>query len=34
MDGGLQGILATLLGQDTEKLENLDTIDILVLRGK
>ena len=30
--GGLQGILATVLGQDIEKLENLDTINILVLR--
>lgn len=30
--GGLQGILATVLGQDAEKLENLDPINILVLR--
>ncbi len=29
--GGLQGILATVLGQDMEKLEDLDTIDVLVL---
>ena len=32
--GGLQGLLATILGQDAEKLENLDTINILVLRNK
>lgn len=29
--GGLQGILATVLGQDMERLEDLDTIDVLVL---
>lgn len=29
--GGLQGVLATVLGQDMEDLENLDTIHILVL---
>lgn len=32
--GGLQGLLATVLGQDAEKLENLDTINVLVLRCK
>lgn len=32
--GGLQGVLATVLGQDIEKLENLDTIHVLVLRSK
>lgn len=32
--GGLQGLLATILGQDSEKLEDLDTINILVLRSK
>ena len=30
--GGLQGILATVLGQDAEKLENVEPINILVLR--
>lgn len=30
--GGLQGLLATVLGQDAEKLENLDPINILLLR--
>lgn len=30
--GGLQGILATVLGQDVEKLEDLDPINILVMR--
>ncbi len=30
--GGLQGVLATILGQDIEELEDLDTIDVLVLR--
>ena len=30
--GGLQGVLATVLGQDIEKLENLDTINVLLLR--
>ncbi len=29
--GGLQGLLATVLGQDAEKLENLDPINILLL---
>lgn len=32
--GGLQGVLATVLGQDMEDLENLDTIHVLVLRNK
>lgn len=30
--GGLQGLLATVLGQDAEKLENLDIMNVLVLR--
>ena len=30
--GGLQGILATVLGQDAEKLENVAPINVLVLR--
>lgn len=30
--GGLQGVLATILGQDLDKLEDLDTIDILLMR--
>ena len=30
--GGLQGILATALGQDIEKLEDVDPINVLVLR--
>lgn len=30
--GGLQGLLATVLGQDIEDLQDLDTINILVLR--
>ncbi len=30
--GGLQGLLATVLDQDTEKLEDLDTINVLLLR--
>ena len=30
--GGLQGVLATVLGQDMDELEDLDTINILVLR--
>ena len=30
--GGLQGLLATVLGQDAEKLENLDPINVLLLR--
>lgn len=29
--GGLQGLLATLLGQDAEKLEDLDPINVLLL---
>ena len=29
--GGLQGLLATVLGQDAEKLENLEPINILLL---
>ena len=32
--GGLQGLLATLLGQDAETLRDLDTINVLVLRCK
>lgn len=32
--GGLQGILATVLGQDADKLEEVDPINILVLRSK
>lgn len=32
--GGLQGVLATVLGQDAEKLEDVDTINVLVLRSK
>lgn len=32
--GGLQGILATVLGQDIEQLEDLEEINILVLRNK
>ena len=32
--GGLQGILATVLGQDIDELQDLDTINILVLRSK
>lgn len=32
--GGLQGLIATFLGQDTETLENLDTITVLLLRNK
>lgn len=32
--GGLQGVLATVLGQDIEALEDLDPINVLVLRGK
>ena len=30
--GGVQGVLATILGQDAEVLENLEPINILVLR--
>lgn len=30
--GGLRGLLATLLGQDADKLENVGTINVLVLR--
>lgn len=30
--GGLQGILATALGQDIEQLEEVDPINVLVLR--
>lgn len=30
--GGIQGVLATILGQDAEVLENLDPMNILVLR--
>ena len=30
--GGLQGILATILGQDMEKLEDVGTIDVLLMR--
>lgn len=30
--GGLQGVLATVLGQDMEQLEDLDAINILILR--
>ena len=30
--GGLQGLLATALGQDIEQLEEVDPINILVLR--
>ena len=30
--GGMQGVLATILGQDAEVLENLDPINVLVLR--
>lgn len=32
--GGLQGLLATLLGQNAEKLEDLDPINVLVLRSE
>lgn len=32
--GGLQGLLATVLRQDVEKLEDLDTINVLILRSK
>lgn len=30
--GGMQGILATFLGQDAETLENLEPINVLLLR--
>jgi len=30
--GGLQGLLATALGQDIEQLEDVDPINVLVLR--
>lgn len=30
--GGMQGVLATILGQDAELLENLEPINVLVLR--
>lgn len=30
--GGLQGVLATALGQDIAKLEEVDPINVLVLR--
>lgn len=30
--GGLQGLLVTVLRQDVEKLEDLDPINVLVLR--
>lgn len=30
--GGLQGVLATVLGQDMEDLQDLDTINVLLLR--
>lgn len=32
--GGLQGILATVLAQDIEMLEQVDPINVLVLRNK
>ena len=32
--GGMQGVLATILGQDSEVLENLEPINVLVLRNK
>lgn len=32
--GGLQGILATVLGQNIQELEDVDTINVLVLRNK
>ncbi len=32
--GGLQGLLATVLGQDAEKLENLEPINVLLLRNQ
>ena len=30
--GGLQGVLATVLGQDIDDLQDLDTINVLLLR--
>lgn len=30
--GGLQGLLATVLDQDAEKLQDLETIHVLLLR--
>lgn len=30
--GGIQGLLATLLGQNAEELQNVGTINVLVLR--
>ena len=32
--GGLQGLLATVLDQDTSKLEELDPINVLLLRSE
>ena len=32
--GGLQGLLATILNQDANKLKNLDTIHVLLLRSQ
>ena len=32
--GGLQGVLATVLGQDIDELQDLDPINILVLRSE
>lgn len=32
--GGMQGVLATILGQDYEELENLEPINVLVLRSE
>lgn len=32
--GGMQGVLATILGQDAETLENLEPINVLLLRNK
>lgn len=32
--GGLQGMLVTMMGQNIEKLEDVDPINILVLRCK
>lgn len=30
--GGLQGVLATVLGQDMDELQDLDTMHVLLLR--
>ena len=30
--GGMQGLVATVLGQDEEKLQNLDPLNVLILR--